>query len=125
MKRTVWLWTLVFVFVACEDIVEEPDISNQQVEILAPTNGTVVTDSLIQFSWGGIVDSDGYVLQVARPNFEEAAQFVVDTTMIIDSTFVGTRLRTKLSNDAYEWRVKAFNSGFETEYSSSEFQVNR
>ncbi len=109
---------------ACEDILEVPDISNQQVTLLAPLNGTVVNDSVVRFSWGEVMDTEGYVVQVARPTFENAAQFVIDTTIVIDSTFVGARLSTTLSNATYEWRVKAFNSGFETEFFSSRFEVS-
>ena len=125
MKRALWAGIWVLGFWACEDILEVPDISDQQVQLLAPLNGSVVNDSIVRFSWSGVADAEGYKLEVARPNFENAAQLVVDTLMVIDSTFVGTRLTTKLSNDSYEWRVKAFNSGFETDFSNSGFQVNQ
>ena len=125
MKKVLGVLFLVIGFWACEEILEVQDISTQQVELLAPLNGTQVSDSLVRFSWNGVIEADGYVLQVARPNFENAEQFVVDTVMVIDSTFVGTRYRQTLNNSNYEWRVKAFNSGFETPFAISGFQVNR
>ena len=124
MKKQQLVWViLLFCLTACEEILEVQDISNQQVELLAPTNGAQVNDSVVRFSWNAVVEADGYILQVARPNFENAAQFVVDTIIVIDSTFVGTRYTQQLENSGYEWRVKAYNSGFETGFSVNAFQV--
>ncbi|MEX0274328.1 MAG: fibronectin type III domain-containing protein [Flavobacteriaceae bacterium] len=125
MRKLLSLFCLVIGLLACEDILEVPDISDQQVQILAPVNGSVLNQSTVRLSWDSVGDAEGYVVQVARPNFENAAQFVVDTTLAIDTTYVGTRLNVNLTNDSYEWRVKAFNSGFETQFSRSGFQVNQ
>ncbi len=114
---------MFFCLAACEEILEVQDNSNQQVVLLAPTNGAQVNDSVVRFSWNAVMEADGYILQVAKPDFENAAQFVVDTVMVIDSTFVGTRLTKQLENNSYEWRVKAYNSGFETGFSVNAFQV--
>jgi hypothetical protein len=124
MKKLIYIGILLIGFLACDDILEVPDISNQQVEILAPTEGTSINDSIIRFNWNGVADAEGYLLQVARPDFENAIQVVVDTILVVDSTFVGTRFNTKLTNNTYEWRVKAFNSGFETDFTRSRFEVN-
>jgi hypothetical protein len=124
MKKLIYIGILLIGFLACDDILEVPDISNRQVEILAPTEGTSINDSIIHFNWNGVVDAEGYILQVARPDFENAIQVVVDTILVVDSTFVGTRFNTKLTNNTYEWRVKAFNSGFETDFTRSRFEVN-
>ncbi|UJH68665.1 hypothetical protein [Allomuricauda sp. SCSIO 65647] len=125
MKRTL-LFLLLFggFALSCEDILEVPDISGQQVELLAPSEGSVVTDSIVNFNWNGVNDADSYLVQVATPDFENAAQLVLDSVMVIDSTFVGTRISKQLSNSTYEWRVKAQNSGFETEFSISGFTVD-
>ena len=125
MKKTIWILIVVsFGMSSCEEILEVPDISNQQIQLLAPLNGTVVNDSMVSFSWEDILDAEGYVLQVATPNFESANQLVLDTIMFVDSTFTGTRFSKTLPNDFYEWRVKGFNSDFETGFSNSLFEVN-
>ena len=115
---------LIGLGVACEDIVEIPDISNQQVALLAPRDQTVVLDSAVTFNWVEVSDAEAYIIQLATPNFENAAQILLDSTVVIDSTFVGARASRKLSNGDYQWRVKAVNSGYETQYSTSTFTVN-
>lgn len=125
MKRALALFFVIAAFLACEELLEVPNISDEQLQILAPVNGSIVADSIVRLSWEGLSDAEGYVVQVAQPNFGNAAQFTIDTILLIDTTFVGTRLTTQLPNNSYEWRVKAFNSGFETEFAQSAFQVNR
>lgn len=120
------LLSLLFLFgflTACEEIFEETDISNEQVQLLAPTNQSVVTDSIVNFNWNGVEEADSYLVQIASPNFENAAQFVLDTVMVVDSTYIGNRISKKLSNASYEWRVQAQNSGFSTEFSTNGFTV--
>ncbi|MEM9001146.1 MAG: hypothetical protein AAGB24_12855 [Bacteroidota bacterium] len=116
------IWA-VFFFASCEDIIEVPDISNQQVELLAPTQGSVVTDSLVNFNWNGVDDAESYLVQIATPDFENAVQLVLDSVVVIDSTFIGTRISKELGNNAYEWRVRAQNSDFETVFSANSFSV--
>ncbi|NAS12910.1 hypothetical protein [Poritiphilus flavus] len=113
----------IFLNSACEDIVEVPDISNQEVELLAPLNATVVTESSVSFSWTEIEDADAYNMQLAIPDFENAAQILLDSTIVVDSTFVGARLIGTLPDGNFEWRVKAQNSDYETLYSTASFSV--
>ena len=125
MKKTIWILIIGSLGISgCEEILEVPDISNQQIQLLAPLNGTVVNDSMVSFNWEDILDAEGYVLQVATPNFENANQLVLDTIIVVDSTFTGTRFSKTLNNNLYEWRVKGFNSDFETGFSNSLFEVN-
>ncbi|WP_373518421.1 hypothetical protein [Pricia sp.] len=107
----------------CEDILEVPDISGRQVEIVAPKDRVVVENSQVNFTWNGVADADSYSVQIARPNFREAAQILLDSTIVLDSTFIGTKAIKNLDNGDYEWRVKALNSDFRTEFSSSAFKV--
>ncbi len=109
---------------SCEDIVEVPDISNAQVNLLAPQSNAVVTNSVVTFTWEEVEDADDYQLQIATPDFENAVQIVLDSIIVIDSTFVGPRGIQQLSNGNYEWRVRARNSGYNTEYSRNAFSVN-
>jgi hypothetical protein len=123
MKRTILILFLLVSLSSCEDILEVTDISNEQVMLLAPLNETVVADSLVNFNWNGVNEAESYLIQVATPNFTNASQLVLDSIIIIDSSFVGTRLSKTLANSTYEWRIKAINSDFETEFSSSNFSV--
>lgn len=124
IKIVMGVFLLIFFLSSCEELLEVPDISNESVELLAPSESTIVTDSIINFSWNEVFEATQYQVQVAAPNFENAAQIVIDTTIVIDSTFTGTRIIKSLVNSGYEWRVKAINSGFETEFSSNKFEVN-
>jgi hypothetical protein len=110
---------------SCEDILEVPDISNQTVSILAPTEGSTLTINAVGFNWETVEDATGYTVQVATPNFENAAQLVLDCVVQVDTLGqITTRIDQTLFNGNYQWRVKAFNSDYETVYAQSSFQVN-
>ncbi|MDD7886045.1 hypothetical protein [Flavivirga sp. 57AJ16] len=101
----------------CEHITEVVDISDKTVIGLAPKSNTVVTDKDVVFTWDAVEDAENYKLQIATPNFENAAQIVTDSTMAVTS-FTKT-----LSPGHYEWRVRAENSGYVTAYASYEFTL--
>lgn len=116
---------LVLGILACEDILEVPDISNQTVQVLAPVNGSVLTVNAIGLNWQEVEDATAYEIQIATPDFENATQLVLDSLVEVDSLDqVRTRIDQNLLNGNYEWRVKALNSGFETTYTVNGFQVN-
>jgi len=118
------LLSIGLVFASCEDILEVPDISGENVELLAPKDSAIVTDSIVNFSWNGVGEADSYLIQVATPDFENAAQILLDSIIVLDSTFLGTTASRQLNDGDYEWRVKALNSDFETPFSSSTFHVD-
>ena len=127
MKKLLLLSILFCIILSsCEDIIEVQDISNESIVLLAPAENTVVTDSVVYFVWNEIpdVDIDAYRVQIATPSFDSAAQIVLDSTLTLDSTFIGTRVSQKLSNRAYQWRVKAINSAFETAFTVNDFTVD-
>lgn len=118
-------WIFLFGLMACEDILEVPDISEQSVKLLAPSDGSVLDDNLVNLNWEGVEEATGYSVQVASPNFENAAQILLDSVIEMDTLgYLPNQIRQSLFNGNYEWRVKAFNSGFETIYFSNGFQVN-
>lgn len=110
---------------SCEDILEVPDISNQSVPILAPSDGSILNNNEVRFSWDEIEEATAYRIQVANPNFEEANQILLDSVIQEDTLGnVVNRIDQTLSNGNYAWRIKAMNSDFETSFSSSGFTVD-
>ena len=111
-------------FGSCEDILEVPDISRERVELLAPGDSVVVAQSNVRFSWTGVYEATEYHIQVATPNFENAAQIVLDSVIVIDSTFLGPHVDKSLSDSNYAWRVRAMNSDYRTDFAYSSFTVD-
>lgn len=113
------------VFLAsCEEILEVPDISEEEVVLLAPSDSSVITQTDVSFTWQEVFEATSYHVQIAQPSFTNAAQIIADTLVVVDSTYVGSRITKSLSNNSYEWRVKAQNSDFETPYTTNSFTVN-
>ncbi len=114
---------LALAFIACEDILEVPDISGEEVGLLAPTENAVVAPGEINFNWTTVTEAEAYRVQIAADGFEAATQIVLDSLVIVDSTFIGARVNQTLLEGSYEWRVKAQNSDYETPYSTATFSV--
>lgn len=114
---------LAFSITACEDLLEVPDISEEEVQLLAPSDSTTVVQTEVNFTWNEVFEATQYHVQVAAPGFENAAQIVVDTVIVVDSLYAGPRFSKSLTDSAYEWRVKAQNSGYETDFSLNRFTV--
>src|SRR5690606_31654935 len=104
---------------SCWDIVEEPDITQEKVVIIAPAKQPEVKGNVVNFTWEPLSDADSYLLQVASPDFDQASQVYVDSLMP-ETSFA----KELLPND-YQWRVKAINSAYETEYTYSSFTVRK
>lgn len=121
-----WFITLLLLSVwigACEDILEVPDISNQSVAILAPVEQASLTDSLVTLSWEDLAQAEAYQVQLATPDFENTAQVLLDSTIVLDTTFLGTQVYKTLNNGEYQWRVRALNSNYSTPFSGASFTV--
>ena len=124
VKKSLALLFFILLCTACEEIFEVADISDEQVQLLAPVDQSVLTISNVSFNWNSVDEANSYEIQIATPSFLNAQQIIVDTILSVDSTYVGNRITLKLSENDYEWRVKAMNSGFETDYSLSAFTVD-
>ena len=101
----------------CSEIIEVVDISNDQVEITAPTNNSTLTIANVNFSWVSIEDAEQYKLQIATPSFEDANQVVLDTTII------ATGFNQSLNSGYYQWRVRAENSDYQTVFTTQSFTI--
>ena len=108
---------LLVLLVSCEDILEVEDISNKTVIVLAPSDTSTLNITDINFSWDSVEDAEHYKLQIASPNFESANQIVLDTTI------TATSFNQTLELGNYEWRIRAENSGFETNYTTQSFTI--
>jgi len=118
------LLTLLIAPCGCADILEVPDISKETVMLLAPADGVVLDNGSLTLSWEHVQDATGYHIQVATPDFENAAQLVLDSIVEMDTLgYVANHIDQNLANGTYTWRVNAFNSGFETQFSTSGFQI--
>jgi len=116
MKKYVII-LVAFSFLSCDDIIEVQDISNDSVTVLAPTNNAVLSNTVLTFSWEALQDAEHYHLQIATPTFAEAIQIVRD------STLTETSFSTTLENSNYEWRIRAENSNYVTEYTTQNFSI--
>lgn len=111
------LFTFLIIVNACDDVIFEEDISESFVNILGPTNNATVITGTISFNWEPVSDADNYQLQIAAPNFANAIQIV------LDSTITKTSFSQQLLPNSYEWRVRAKNSAFETSYFTNALTV--
>jgi len=118
MKQILKMICVLVVLVSCQDIIEVPDISENMVTLTAPTDtATLSSTNMLFFDWETTEDAETYRIQIATPTFAEAIQIVAD------STFAGTAYQTTLDANTYQWRVRAENSGYETNYTTQSFTV--
>ncbi len=95
------------------------DISDEEVVLLAPANAIVFTTiDTINFSWETVLNADTYTVQIATPDFENALEIIENE--IVNSTNFSV---TNLEAQEYEWRVKAQNFSYETNYTTQSFTV--
>lgn len=112
-----YLLLMIVTFSSCDDIIEVEDISNQNIQTLAPQNNTEVAEGAINFSWNKIEDVTVYHIQIAVPNFSNASQVVLDS-LVTSSSFT----KTLVPSD-YEWRVKGVNDSYQTNFTTNNFKV--
>ncbi|PQJ76538.1 hypothetical protein [Polaribacter glomeratus] len=117
MKKKLIYFAVLLLFYNCEVFFEE-DISNEQVLLLAPSNNSEVVAGSIQFNWQEVLEATDYQIQIATPDFEQASQIV------LDSIVTNTIYTKDLEVGAYQWRIKASNSGYSTGYQTNSFSVN-
>ena len=117
MRKFYALLILLTISLACEEIVFVDDISQDTIEILAPTEGSILSAGAIVFSWEDLEYADEYSLQIATPDFESAVQIVQDTTII------QTDFAQILEPGLYQWRVRGENPGYQTLFSTKSFSV--
>lgn len=111
---------------SCSEIVMEKDISDKTVELVAPVNNAQFVSTGVTFTWNGVENATQYQIQIAKPNFTNPLQIVLDTTI------TATSFTQQLAIGQYEWRVRALNSSYNTPFttrtitiaSNDDFQSN-
>ncbi len=125
LKKIIGIVILGFLIMACDDIIEEEDLANRQVTVLAPLEDAIINTNEVSFNWNTVEDARTYKVEVAQPNFENAAQVLLDSLVAPDTLgTIQTRVRAILLNGNYQWRVKALNGGFETPFTTNGFTVD-
>lgn len=116
---------IALVLTNCDDIIEVPEIDKEQITVLAPLDGTILNSNEVSFNWNALEDARSYKIEVAQPNFSNAAQIVLDSIMEQDTLgVIRTKIQQTLLNGNYEWRVKGLNGGIETPFTTNGFTVN-
>ena len=110
MKLLKMAFTLIIgacFYYGCDDILAE-DISEDEVSIIAPVDGSILSDPEVNFSWNYLDDATAYHLQVVYPDFVQAQKLVLDT-VVTKNNFTETMVFGE-----YEWRLKGVNDQYET-----------
>jgi hypothetical protein len=102
---------------SCEGVILETDITDRRVALVAPYDKAQFFSTSVTFSWVNVADATKYHLQIAKPNFENPLQIVLDTTITSNS------FTQQLPVTDYEWRVQAINSAYKTLFTSRFFTV--
>lgn len=123
LKQFAFYSFLILLNYSCAEIISVPDISKDNVNILAPADGLELEDNLVRFTWEAVDFADQYQFQLATPNFENAIQVVVDT-IIGEPGLPVSNINLRLENQEYEWRIRALNSAYETAYSTRFLSIN-
>jgi len=98
---------------------DDVDISEETVVLLAPANAVsfAPTDT-INFSWDPILNAETYSFQIAIPDFDNATEIITNEITIATTFSV-----SNLAVNSYEWRVRALNPTYQTNYTIQKFTV--
>lgn len=106
-----FLLILLFLFItSCDDILEE-DISDDNIQIIYPREGTVNDGNTVQFSWKHLTGADDYRIQIINEN----------QVVVLDSLVSSNVFNYVIDPGNYDWHVRGENFAYSTLYS---FPVN-
>jgi len=114
-------YVLVFLLVSnfsCSDIIISDDIENETVELISPTDNLRTSTQTQTFWWEALDFVDGYNLQIVSPDFNNPERLVLDTN-VVDNNFTVT-----LADNNYQWRVKAFNEAYESQFNTFDLIIS-
>lgn len=108
---------LALIINGCVAIIE-PDISGEKVILLAPADGIKTFYSTQTFWWDEVINADQYQLQVVTPDFERIERLILDTTISVN------KFSMSLYPSQFQWRVRALNYSYESNFSTAEFLID-
>lgn len=101
----------------CDDILEK-DISDDNVNMLAPADHIELNTLNVNFWWQFVEGANKYQLQIVSPGFKAISQMVLDTVLLKN------KWNGKLLEGNYQWRVKAINDYYATSYTTMTFSID-
>lgn len=120
MKKSLYALFFLCSFIlcaSCDAILFEEDISNETIVLVAPSDQSEFFTTGVTFSWENVPEATSYQIQIAKPDFSNPTQLVLDT-IIKTTSFI-----KQLPLASYEWRVKALNSSYSTAFVTRKFVV--
>lgn len=103
------LLLIVVFFAGCEEITQT-DLTDKQINIIAPLDSLVTTSATNTFAWDPVEGAAKYQLQIVSPKFDSVVRFVAD------SALTNNLFTYPLTPGVYQWRIKATNAGSQTKY---------
>lgn len=108
---------MVFIISSCEDITEK-NITNNELVLLAPGDNIRTAHATQTFWWEGVDGASVYNLQIVSPTFESIEILVADTII------TKNKFTVNLFPASFEWRVRAMNGSFQTQYVQRILQID-
>ena len=100
---------ILFLVMGCRDVFEK-DISEKEVELIAPADSVETTHATLTFVCEERDGATGYRLVVVSPSFDRIELYVLDTLV------EGNQYTYTLEPGRYEWGVRPENSAYEGIY---------
>jgi hypothetical protein len=94
------------------------DISEETPILLSPYDSLSTNSNAVQFWWEEMLDATKYKIQIVSPCFNRIEK------LILDSTISETNFQVSLSPGEYEWRVRAENDAYFSEYASNHLFID-
>lgn len=116
MNRFLLLIIICSILIGCDDIFMD-DISDENIEIIAPVGNAYLNEETVSFVWGSIEGAQNYQLVVVSPAFNNIQSFKYDT---ITEDY---KLKLMLPPGSYEWSIKGYNSAYNTHTSYGKFTI--
>lgn len=109
--------SLNLILSSCVDVFEE-DLSDETVELIAPSDSLVYKEYNQNFWWAKVEGASKYHFQIVEGSFQHPRRLVADTNIVYE------QIVFSLYPGNFEWKVKAFNGGYETQYSQRSLQID-
>lgn len=106
---------------SCEEFINEINIENDSISLVAPFDGASIDNGTIQFDWLPLEGATSYRIQIARPDFQMPEQILWDE-VVPDS--LGTNTGVDLNTGTYQWRVRGENSAYLSPYTTYNLVIN-